>query len=131
MQICRSYGILSEELYYIDYKDYCALHPEISSLPNDIKKYRYDLLEEFRKKTIEQIKEQRSNIINFENGMKEEKNNSSEQDVKNNLNKTFSEKMKNMIDNEKKNIEKIKKKQKQNIEYLIENQMKAELINSK
>ena len=39
--------------------------------------------------------------------------------------------MQNMIDNEKKNIEKIKKKQKQNIEYLIENQMKAELINTK
>ena len=39
--------------------------------------------------------------------------------------------MDEMISIEKKNIEKLKKKQKQNIEYLIEQQMKAELLNKK
>ena len=136
---------MQEELYFIDYKDYCSLHPEIRNLPEDIKKYRYDLLEDFRKKTIEQIKEQRNLKMNKsgpdsatkENRAKttkqeEEKNkgNTSEQQENKYVSKTFSEKMEDM-NLEKKNIEKIKKKQKQNIEYLIEQQMKAELLNKK
>ena len=39
--------------------------------------------------------------------------------------------MSSMIQKERANINKIKKKQKQNIEYMIESQMKAELINNK
>ena len=42
------------------------MHPEIRNLPEDIKKYRYKLLEEFRQKTIDQIKEQRNLIIENE-----------------------------------------------------------------
>ena len=45
------------------------------------------------------------------------------------INMTFTEKMNNMITKERANIMKIKQKQKQNIEFMIEQQMKAELIN--
>ena len=57
LKICRSNGILIDELYYTDFKDYCELHPELTNLPGDMKKYRYDLIENFREKTINQIKE--------------------------------------------------------------------------
>ena len=112
-------------------------------MPEEIKKYRYDLLEDFRKKTIEQIKEQRNLLINKNEEKNKEKNetkNEENKEVKKipkNINqpekkyisKTFS--MENMISLEEKNIEKIKKKQKQKIEFLIEKQMKAELMNLK
>ena len=64
MEACRRQGIIQNELYYIDYKDYCNNHPEISKLPEDIKKYRYNLLENLRKKTINQIREERLSMIN-------------------------------------------------------------------
>ena len=44
---------------------------------------------------------------------------------------TFSEKMSNMLSMEKANIKKLKLKQKHNIEFIIEQQMKADLINYK
>ena len=46
-------------------------------------------------------------------------------------NMTFSEKMSNLISKERDNIQKIKSKQKQNIQFMIEQQMRAELINYK
>ena len=129
LKACRINGVLPEELFYMDYKEYLSVHPEITNLPEDIKKYRYDLLENFRQKTIDQIKEQRNLKINNENENKEEtlnggmnksftkkeeekfKINSNEQENKYHS-KTFSEKMEEMINLEKKNIEKIKKKAK-------------------
>ena len=52
LQACRIKGILPEELYYVEYKDYLSAHPEITNLPEDIKKYRFKLLEklEFKNK---------------------------------------------------------------------------------
>ena len=52
LEVCRTNGVLPEELYYIEYKDYLSAHPEISNLPEDIKKYRFNLLEKLRQKTI-------------------------------------------------------------------------------
>ena len=146
LEVCKTNGIQPYELYYIDYKEYLSKHPEISSLPEDIKRYRFNLLERLRLKTIKMIKEKRKELINIKDDkLREEseeyktsrkkwtdkfriKLNESEYHAGN---KTFSEKMSSMIEKERANINKIKKKQKQNIEYMIESQMKAELINNK
>ena len=146
LEVCKTNGIQPYELYYIDYKEYLSKHPEISSLPDDIKRYRFNLLERLRLKTIKMIKEKRKELINIKDDkLREEseeyktsrkkwtdkfriKLNESEYHAGN---KTFSEKMSSMIQKERANINKIKKKQKQNIEYMIESQMKAELINNK
>ena len=52
LEACRITGVLPEELYFVDYKEYLSYHPEISNLPEDIKKYRFNLLEKLRQKTI-------------------------------------------------------------------------------
>ena len=139
LEVCRTNGVLPEELYYIEYKDYLSVHPEISNLPEDIKKYRFNLLEQLRQKTIKMIKDKRKELIKQQENLddtesyeKKEKltqynNSSPEHEYQANI--TFSEKMNTMIKREKANIRKIKQKQKQSIEFMIEQQMKAELIN--
>ena len=139
LQACRIKGILPEELYYVEYKDYLSAHPEITNLPEDIKKYRFKLLEKLRQKSIEIIKVKRKELIDKEKNRNETDENRREKLTQNfntneseygiSANLTFSEKMNKMITRERANIKKIKQKQKQNIEFMIEQQMKAELIN--
>ena len=146
LEVCKTNGIQPYELYYIDYKEYLSKHPEISSLPDDIKRYRFNLLERLRLKTIKMIKEKRKELINIKDDKLREESEEYKTSRKkwtdkfriklneseyHQGNKTFSEKMSSMIQKERANINKIKKKQKQNIEYIIESQMKAELINNK
>ena len=146
LEVCKTNGIEPYELYYIDYKEYLSKHPEISSLPDDIKRYRFNLLERLRLKTIKMIKEKRKELINIKDDKLREESEEYKTSRKkwtdkfriklneseyHQGNKTFSEKMSSMIQKERANINKIKKKQKQNIEYMIESQMKAELINNK
>ena len=146
LEVCKTNGIQPYELYYIDYKEYLSKHPEISSLPDDIKRYRFNLLERLRLKTIKMIKEKRKELINIKDDKLREESEEYKTSRKkwtdkfriklneseyHQGNKTFSEKMSSMIQKERENINKIKKKQKQNIEYMIESQMKAELINNK
>ena len=144
LKVCEKNGVLPEELYHIGYKEYLSIHPEISNLPDDIKRYRFNLLEQLRLKTIKMIKEKRKELIE-----------SNKKDIINKIgdyrasrkkwtenffiselgnprgNMTFSDKMSSLIKKEKANINKIKQKQKQNIEYMIESQMRSELINYK
>ena len=63
LEVCKTNGIQPYELYYIDYKEYLSKHPEISSLPEDIKRYRFNLLERLRLKTIKMIKEKRKELM--------------------------------------------------------------------
>ena len=144
LKVCEKNGVLPEELYHIGYREYLSIHPEISNLPDDIKRYRFNLLEQLRLKTIKMIKEKRKELIE-----------SNKKDIINKIgdyrasrkkwtenffiselgnprgNMTFSDKMSSLIKKEKANINKIKQKQKQNIEYMIESQMRSELINYK
>ena len=146
LEVCKTNGIQVDELYFIDYKEYLSKHPEISSLPEDIKRYRFNLLERLRLKTIKMIKEKRNELINSKDDKLKDENEEYKtarkkwadkftiklyEQESHPGNKTFSEKMSSMIQRERANINKIKKKQKQNIEYMIESQMKAELINNK
>ena len=144
LKACRTNGVIPEELYHIDYKQYLSVHPEISSLPEEIKRYRFNLLEKLRLKKIKLVKDKRSELINsirlnklhdsYENKTARRKwrhNMNNLYDPGNAGNMTFSEKMSLLMRKERHNIDKIKQKQKQNIEYMIESQMKAELINYK
>ena len=147
LEVCRTNGVLPEELYYIEYKDYLSVHPEISSLPEDIKKYRFNLLERLRLKTIKMVREKRYELIGKEKKIfldnknfnkdfeftrkKWTQNNSTFNSEYLTGNMTFSERISNLMSKEKENIDKLKSKQKQKIEFMIENQMKSELINYK
>ena len=143
IKVCKTNGIEPNELYFIDYSEYLNKHPEISNLPDDIKKYRFHLIERFRLKTIKMIKEKRQELIKSkqnkyinESGeyppakkrLEDKFNFINDFELKRN-NMTFSEKMGSMYQKERENINRLKKKQKQNIEFMIENRMKAELIN--
>ena len=144
LKVCEKNGVLPEELYHIGYKEYLSIHPEISNLPDDIKRYRFNLLEQLRLKTIKMIKEKRKELIesnkkdifnkigDYRTSRKKWTENFFISELGNPRgNMTFSDKMSSLIKKEKANINKIKQKQKQNIEYMIESQMKSELINYK
>ena len=144
LKVCEKNGVLPEELYHIGYKEYLSIHPEISNLPDDIKRYRFNLLEQLRLKTIKMIKEKRKELIesnkkdifnkigDYRTSRKKWTENFFISDLGNPRgNMTFSDKMSSLIKKEKANINKIKQKQKQNIEYMIESQMRSELINYK
>ena len=144
LKACEINGVIPEELYFLNYKDYLSAHPEITNLPDEIKRYRFNLLEKIRLKTIKLIKSKRNELIE-----KKARNNKKNEDYFVNTHKkfignfesfepeyhrgnmTFSEKMSNMLSMEKANIKKLKLKQKHNIEFIIEQQMKADLINYK
>jgi len=99
------------------------------------------LLEKIRLKTIEKIKKKRNEIIKNEqfNLMNEsiigftpkhlKRNFEMHLPENNSLNMTYSEKMSSMIKREKESLNKLKIKQKQNIDYMIEQQVKADMIN--
>ena len=143
IKVCQTNGIEPNELYYLDYSEYLSKHPEISNLPDDIKRYRFHLIDRFRLKTIKMIKDKRQELIQtkknkFLNDSGEFSTPKKKIDDKfkfinefepKSNNMTFSEKMGSLIQKERDNIKKLKQKQKQNIEFMIENRIKAELIN--
>lgn len=143
LKACQIKGVLPSELYFTNFKEYLSSHPEISNLPEDVKKYRFNLLERLRLKTLQMVKDKRDELIkneknnyldnkNFELTRKKWTQNFSTLELDNPAcNMTFSEKMSNLISKERDNIQKIKSKQKQNIQFMIEQQMRAELINYK
>ena len=110
-------------------------------MPEDVKRYRFNLLEKIRLRTIEKIKKKRNEIIQKEkfNLMNEsiigftpkklKRNFEINLPENNSLSMTFSEKMSLMIKREKESLNKLKIKQKQNIDYMIEQQVKADMIN--
>ena len=64
LEACRQLGIIPSELYFQDFETYVKLNPEVIGLPKDIQKIRFDNIDNYRKETIEMVKEQREKIIN-------------------------------------------------------------------
>ena len=125
LEACLHLGIEPSELYKLNKEEFKKKYPEVKKLDQDLFDYRYEAEENFRNKTIEDVKKERDRIIEEENKNKE--NQDSNQNKKNE--KIESEqRWDKIIENEKKSIEKIKKKQRQNIETLIEEQINKELI---
>ena len=135
LEACRQLGIIPDELYYQDFETYIRLNPEVIGLPKEIQRIRFENIDKYRKTTIQMIKEQRTRIIDSE---KDKKNNdtinANNNFVSNNNNEIMNnntmdeerqiynldEQFDNMIDKERKNIEKLKRRQKNEIEAEIE-----------
>ena len=144
LEACRQLGILPEELYYQDFDAYIRMNPEVVGLPKEIQKIRFENIDKYRKETIEMVKNQRELIINDKDKKEEniENNNinihdNKENNENNNENKeekqilNLDEQIDNLLDKEKRNIEKLKRRQKNEIEAEIETKLKSEMIRYK
>ena len=63
---CKQLGINPSELYCVSLEDYKIQHPEDKNLPKDILDMKYEAIENFRNKSIDQAKEVRNKIIEEE-----------------------------------------------------------------
>ena len=129
LEACRQLGILPEELYFQDFETYTRMNPEVIGLPKEIQKIRFDNIDKYRKDTIEMVKEQRNRIIESKNEKPENNNNNENQEEKQIMN--LDEQLDSMKNKEKKNIEKLKRRQKNEIEAEIETKIKSEMIRYK
>ena len=121
LEACRQLGILPEELYFQDFETYIKLNPEVIGLPKDIQKIRFENIDKYRKETIRMVKEQRELIINKgkneDNYETSDKMNINENNIiENKTVYNLDEQLNNIIDKEKKNLEKLKRRQKNEIE---------------
>lgn len=57
---CERLEIESEELYFLDINEFIKKHPEISALPKNIVKIKWDHLEALRNQNIAALKEERN-----------------------------------------------------------------------
>jgi hypothetical protein len=129
---------------------FLTVHSELKKAPNNIKQYRFDHFEKLRQKTIEQVKAERQKIIEEQNNLNaqystSDKTRRNSQGImyhsqsagnlsvnQSNNNSTMTaavdSRMEKMLQEEQKNIEKIKTRQKIEIQSIIEGQIKAEMI---
>jgi hypothetical protein len=101
-------------------------HPDMVNLPKDVLKVRFNNIDQYRKKLIKLVKDKRKKIIgNYKDNKidKEKKDTQLDDD----LEKDFLE----MADKEKTTIEKLKQRQKNQIEAEIEVKIKTELLKYK
>ena len=141
LEACRQLGILPEELYFQDFDTYIKLNPEVIGLPKDIQRIRFENIDKYRKETIKMVKDQRDLIINNRKEKEKEQNNNNETSDKMNINENniienktiynLDEQLNNIMDKEKKNLEKLKRRQKNEIEAEIETKIKSEMIRQK
>ena len=121
LEACNLVGVEPSELYKLTLDQYKSKHPEVIGLTEKILQYRYDAEEKFRNDTIEQVKKMRQNIIQTKEKQKEKEESKTNRDgneTKTNMD-DVDKKWEKILENEKKSIEKIKKKQRQDIETII------------
>ena len=119
-------GIDPSELYQLTLDEFKLVNPDVRYLPQDMVKLRYDAEEKYREDSINQVKEERQNIIEAEEKKNEEKTQNNEGDKKND---ELGQKMEKIKEDEQLALEKIKKRQKIDIEAMIENQINTEMMN--
>lgn len=126
LKACKKIGIETKDLYYIDLDGFRNSSFELKNLDPEFLRMRYNHAEMVRKRLIDEARAERHRII------EEEKNKKMNQSQTNpDLNKTSTSQDKmfsTAIEIEKKQIEKIKYKQKKEIESMIEYEVKMELI---
>ena len=66
LEACRKLGIDPLELYSISLEEYKAKNPESRNLPKEILDMRYEAIENYRNKSIDDAKELRAKIIEEE-----------------------------------------------------------------
>ena len=127
---CQQLGVEPEELYQLTPDKFKSKYPELINATEKVFQMRFEAAEKFREETIKEVKEVRNKIIEEEGKKKEDTNkemNKSTSRVGNNTD-DVDKKWEKVLENEKRAIEKIKKKQRQNIESMIEEQINKELM---
>ena len=126
LKAIESLGVNKKDLYQISFEKFKSQNLDVQELPKELQKYRYNSLENFRNKTINQVKEKRQNLIEEEeNNNINNKYNYNEKDNKNK--RKLDPKMEKLLEEQKATIQKIKNKQKYDIEQIIEAQLQKEI----
>ena len=104
-------GIDENDLFYINFNEYKLRFPEIVTLPKETQMSRYDYFEKRRQEKIEVLKNERENLTTLNNN-----NSKSLSKCENgvfNTNSKFSQEnpISNVLNDQLKSFEKIKKKQ--------------------
>ena len=140
LEACRQLGILPDELYFQDFETFLRMNPEVIGLPKDIQKIRFDNIDKYRKDTIKMVKAQRDLIIKKEKEKYQNECTNANYETSNNINinennivenkqmYNLDDQLNNIITKEKKNLEKLKRRQKNEIEAEIETKIKSEMI---
>ena len=110
VEAISSLGIVHDDLYKKSFEQFKEENKDIKELPKKLQKYRYDSLENFRKKTVEEVKEQRYKIIE-----EEENGNENINEEKSHRKNKLDPKMEKLLKEQKAEIEKIRNKQKNGI----------------
>ena len=145
LEACRQLGIIPNELYFHDFETYVKMNPEVIALPKEIQKIRFENIDNYRKETIQMVIDQREKIISLSQekifqtsiNLKKTQNNTPELTSENNNDEkqmqiyNLDEQLNSMIEKEKKNLEKLKRRQKNEIEAEIESKIKSEMIRQK
>ena len=128
LQACEELGILPEELFYQNFDEFLNNNPDMITLSKDILKKRFNNIDEFRRRSIKEARMKRRQII-IEKSMTV--NHSIGNNLANNDNFDFEKDFHEMEIKERKEIEKIKQRQKNQLETEIEVKIKAELLKYK
>lgn len=122
IEACNRLGIDPKELYYIDFGSFLKQHVDLRNAPRQIQQFRYDHFERLRKSSVESVIKERSEIIKKQS----EQRSTSVETGK--VSSTLDQRMEKMIEEEKKMIDRIKRKQKLDIQSMIEMKIKAEMM---
>lgn len=126
LEACKKIGVEVKDLYFIDIDEFRNSNFELKHLNHDCLKMRYDHHEKLRKDLIVQVREERHKLI--EDGEKKKSQSMNKSVSQNNRSMNDTKIFSTAIELEKKEIEKIKFRQKKEIESMIEYEIKMELI---
>ena len=126
LQACDELGILPEELFSENMDEFLNKNPDMINLPKDILRTRLNNIDRYRQKLIKAAKDKRKQII--ENN---KRNKSDNRKIDSHFSFDLEKEYIEMADKEKKTIEKLKQRQKNQIEAEIEVKMKTELLKYK
>ena len=99
---------------YINLDDFISSHLDIKMLPLEIQKYRYEFYDNFRKKSIAQVKEERNKII-LENNQTSPNTLKNSQSARNFI--TIEYMREKLIEDEKKILKELNKEEKKKFSF--------------
>ena len=137
IQACLNLGIQASELIQLDLEEFKEKYPEVRSLSPEMLKYRYNAAEKFRIQSINLIKKERQRIMEEDevspDGLRRTLTNMSRTAGSGGWNKVTDtsslpdDKMEQILMEQKKAIQKIKQKQRQDIQAMIKEQIDKEI----
>ena len=119
-------GVDPKELFFVDYNNFKNSNPELHLLNKELQKMRFDHFEKLRLSTITKLKEERANLMNEAVSGDSKFSYQSKTSSRNLI--IDPERIKSIKEAERKQIEKIKLRQKMEIQTLIESEINQEVI---